>query len=825
VLRNLAAPVHVAAVVLSMADGVLLDRPGRHGDGFWIGQAVTAMADDGPIVGPDLGSAGGQTVFEQYGPQKFTLYMQLSDSNHGAPYVSQTMWEILRAIESALTYMVFLLARGAITSMEWLLNLHIYSDNSAEIDSAVRAVAAQVFWPLFGATLAIGAFSAYARMKREGGGTLFSDASWLVAASIFAVAFVSGPSLVMSDLDNLRTDLASAAMTGYSSYAPAGASAAGFPASNLSANQAGATRKLADAMWNVYVVAPWCYVNFNSMSECSDLGKDYIQGDARWQHEVAWMCGSGTGCNDVGGNSDDTKPPYCPKELNSDCDWIRGQSFGRLGAALFVTLIDIPLVAMLLVLVLYGIMAILGFIMLLLLGVFFVLGWMIPGRLRQMGVRWFEEVLGALLQSVIITAVIGSVMVIDAILNLAIPKYGFFMVGLLNLATFIVGFRLRGKLENITGIGSGTSSPFSNYMAMRAVGSVGKGVMRMGIGAGKGAAAAAPILAGAGMGMARAGGQLANAGYRGGAAGIRAAGRRVTSMNNTLLYGTAALHRTATRPNGGVAAPYRGPSRPGGSSGPGRPVIEPVRRRDINGTGSGTNGSIAELPVGAGADIGRHRELPAAAPSTSGMGEQPTSDGSRRFVDGSAGTSRRAFVAGTDGTTARAGSELASRQRRPVNPNGQGVVASTRPALPPGRAAEAYSAPPTRLAVNERASARPTPYVPDAYTSTRRIPPVAPASASSSSVGRAPGTGSSPVGPASTSSSPVTSDGTVRRRPAAAPPNGSTASGSAPATPRPAPPERASGWQQPSGSPKGRGAARKDRKSGKFAGPGETSDQ
>ena len=730
---------------------------------FWIGQASLAMADDGPVVGPNLGTAGGQTVFEQYGPQKFSLYLQLSDSNHGAPYVSETMWQILRSIESALTYMVFLLARGAITSMEWLLNLHIYSDKSAEIDSAVRAVAAQVFWPLFGATLAIGAFSAYARMKREGGGSLFNDASWLIAASIFAVAFVSGPSTVMGQLDDLRTDLASAAMTGYSSYAPAGVSAAGFPTSNLPTDQAGSTRKLADAMWNVYVVAPWCYVNFNSTSECSDLGKDYIQGDARWQHEVDWMCGSGIECNDVGGNSDDTKPPYCPKELNADCDWIRGQSFGRLGAALFVTIVDIPLVAMLLVLVMYGIMAILGFIMLLLLGVFFVLGWMIPGRLRQMGVRWFEEVLGSLLQSVIITAVIGSVMVIDAVLNLAIPTYGFFMVGLLNLATFIVGFRLRGKLENITGIGSGTTSPFSNYMAMRAVGSIGKGAMRLGAGAAAGGFKAAPILAGAGMGMGRAGGQLAGATYRGGAAGIRAAGRKVQSTNNTLLYG-ANLRRPAGR--SGVAPPqYRS-----GSTGPGRPMIEPARRTDVGDAGGGGNTSAGELPVGASADAGRTRALP-AAPS-SGLGVQYNGAGDRRFVDATPGSPRRTFLAGTDGTTARPGSELASRQRRPGNPNLPSAAdfdGPTRAALPPARANPTYSSPPTRLAVHERASARPTPNVPDSYTATRRIPPVQLAAATSlrstgdstTSADRPTGTPGSVPGPAAGGSNgaarPVTS--------------------------------------------------------------------
>ena len=373
-------------------------------------------------------------------------------------------------------------------------------------------------------------------MKREGGGTLFNDASWLVAASIFSVAFVAGPSLVMTDLDNLRTDLASATMTGYSNFAPVNNSAAGFPAVSVPTDQAGATRKLADAMWNVYVVSPWCYVNFNSMSECKDLGKDYIEGDARWQHESDWMCGNEASCNDVGGNSDDSKPPYCPPELNADCDWIRGQSYGRLGAALFVVIVDLPLVALLLMLVLYGIMAILGFIMLLLLGVFFVLGWMIPGRLRQMGVRWFEEVLGALLQSVIITAVIGAVMVLGAILNLAIPKYGYFMVALLNLATFIVGFRIRGKLENITGIGSGTSSPFSNYMAMRAVGAVGRGVMRAGAGVGGAAFRSAPVLAGAGMGMGRAAGQAASAAGHGAVATGHAVRDGLRSTSNTLLY-------------------------------------------------------------------------------------------------------------------------------------------------------------------------------------------------------------------------------------------------------------------------------------------------
>ena len=44
--------------------------------------------------------------------------------------------------------------------------------------------------------------------------------------------------------------------------------------------------------------------------------------------------------------------------------------------------------------------------------------WMIPGRPRQIGIRWFEALIGCLLQSVIITALLGAVMVLGGLFSL-----------------------------------------------------------------------------------------------------------------------------------------------------------------------------------------------------------------------------------------------------------------------------------------------------------------------------------------------------------------------------------------------------------------------
>lgn len=508
---------------------------------FAVGQAQSAVADD-LIVSPSPPDGAQPTPFEAVSLASYSLPVFLSESHHGAPYVQETMWNMVNAVGNVLLYLTFSLIRGAIACMQWMLQLNIYQENKVAIDNAVLGLANQIFWPLFGATLAIAGVAMYARMKREGGGSIFNDAVWCIAASVLAVTFAGipgsenhytaqqqqqcqvsgvcpnvsalGPSTVMSDLDDLRRLIGVGAIKGFADSSDTSKSAAGFPAvqygsgsgtdpTQLDLSGVNAVRKLADSMWNVYAVTPWCYAMFNSVTACghdsgtrTGEGAHYLLRDATWTERTRYF-----DRNQADGDHGDQAT--CPAEWaeagtgetsHAQCDWIRGQSFGRLGMVVLVTFVSIPMALLLLALVLYGVMAIVGFILLLLVGLLFLLGWMIPGRMRQIGVRWFETVLASLLQSVIITTVLGAVMVLGGILNKGIPTYGYFMVVLLHFAVFIAAFKMRGHFENITQMSSPTStSPVSQYMAMKtlsALGRAGRSVRRTPgqvVGAGKGA--------------------------------------------------------------------------------------------------------------------------------------------------------------------------------------------------------------------------------------------------------------------------------------------------------------------------------------------------
>jgi len=640
---------------------------------FLVGQAGSAAAD-GLIVGPDLGSGGGQTVFERFGPEKYTLYLHLSDSHHGGVHVEETMWTIMNAVEIGLMYLIAALARGAITSMEWLLNLTLYSDNQVAIDSAVSGVAAAVFWPLFGTTLAIGAMVAYGRMKREGGGSLWNDASWLIAASVFAAMFATAPSLVLKDMDDTRTMLSDGLMVGYSTLGPVGDSSAGFPAVKVPGDQKGATRQLADGMWNVFVTTPWCYANFNDQSICHDVGKDYLTDDQRWKDLNNWMDGKN------GGNTDDTKGAYCPKELNAQCDWIRGQSFGRLGALLFILIVTLPLVLVLLALVLYGLMAIVGFLLLALSGIVFLLFWMIPGRPRQIGVKWLEELIGALLQSVIITTVIGSVMVLDSFLAAGIPKYGFFAVALLDLATFVTGFRMRGRLENVVGMGAGSgASPFSGYMAMRGMGALGK---RLG----------------------KAGKTASGLDFKGARGGVGAVQAFSNSSVNRALFGSAPrsggrqaplrsrpLPTNPTGPGPGQGGGGTRPpgSRPGGGSGPSSSRPGRTGRHTGPATSGSSSSSSGGGTSGAGAGPGSASGASPAEAGAVGAVVGAAAAGRRRSARAGSGQAGTGSAAPSTANGSTNGSSAAGAPAGTANGSSSGSTGGSRPAgAPAGTANE-----------------------------------------------------------------------------------------------------------------------------------------
>lgn len=461
---------------------------------FLIGSAQLALADgDGFINTPDYGS--GTTVFERISLTSYTVPFGLSDSQTGFPYVTQGMWEFFRGLTNVLVFIALALVKGAIAAMQWMLNLTIYRDQAGEIDAAVQRMAGAVFWPMLGVTVAIAGATMYARMRREGNGSIFNDLVWIIAATAIATTFAVAPSKIAGDMDNVRTILADKITQGFAATQTSD-SAAGFPPVEVTSDDPAksGSRTLGDSMWNVYGLAPWCYVAFGDMAICKDIGHDYLEDTARWKALYNQQQG-------MNGTADD-EPSQCPAEYQANCDWVRGQSFGRLGGALFMLVISIPLALMLLALVVYGIMALVGFLLLLLVGLIFLLFWMIPGRLRAIGMRWFEALIGTLLQAIIITALLGGVMVLAGIFNAALNKYGLFMVGLLNVATMAMVFKVRGMFENMTGFASPAGgSAMSGYAAMKLTAGISRGLK----GLAKGSAATAGYAGGKTMGAAGAG--------------------------------------------------------------------------------------------------------------------------------------------------------------------------------------------------------------------------------------------------------------------------------------------------------------------------------
>lgn len=512
-----------------------------------VGQATMAVAEDGPITAPDLAGGSAQTLFEQAPWYGYGLPTFISPE---LGWVEQTMWGALNLISLLLTTLTALFVRGALVAMQWMLNLTLYRDNAGQVDSAVQAVAGPVFWPLIACTVAAAGFTMYAQAKRDGNGAVLGEAVKVIVLGVLAVSFVLAPSQIVGPLDDARTAGSNAVMTGYSSFdLAAGGSAAGFPAVPVQGPNA-PSRSLADSMWNTFVVTPWCYTAFGTQELCADVGKEFIAGTDRWE-SIEGRTIIGDLANNLSAGS---APDACVETFADACDVVRGQSIARLGAALVGVLVSIPLALLLLVLTVFGLLAAIGVLFLALMAPLFVVGWLIPGIPRAIGLRWFQALLGCMIQSALIATLLGVVMVLGAILQAMIPTYGFWMVGLLSVTVMIMALRVRAMFETLIGMASPASAGLaSSYIAMKTLGAAGRMTRSAGNVAAKGVG-----LAGKG---AIAGSKVASAGARQVAPAVaqKAAALRQHFAVPAALPGAGAP--------GGIATPYRsGPA--GGSTGP-----------------------------------------------------------------------------------------------------------------------------------------------------------------------------------------------------------------------------------------------------------------
>lgn len=544
----------------------LLDDPRRLLTVAWcvgllvVGGAQVASGDI--IVGPDLARGGPKTLYESYDFADYKLTVKPDDENSDWFGVSQAVLEVVGFINNLLMWACLGILYGALSLLLWFLNLTLYRDSAPQIDAATQAIANGVFWPLISATVAVGAFLAYARWRGEGRGFV-SDFGWIIAATTLAVGFAAGPSTLMNEVDSLRQDLATGVISGSSHYATTADNVTGFPTPPIGGDpQQAGSRKLVDSVWNTFGATSWCFAQFHDLEICKQAGHHALAGDEQWK---AWMAEL-----DAGG---------APQVFGNRVHWIRGQDMTRTGYLLVLLLITIPMGLLLLRLVVAGLITVVGFLLMLVIGLVFLVFWPIPGWFRQTGTQYWIYTLGMEIQALFITVVISGAMVVSATIATQAGKYGFFVVAVLNLGVIFAAVRARTWLEMLTTTAGAGSMGFLTALAIRSVART--------------AARGVGGLVGGGLG-------LAWAGARGAAGGIgRAISRPVMVTSGGLsptrppfrmrrvprLEPDDPIRAAATRLRPGLP-PGTPPALPAGGAPPGRPGGGPPRALPPAGGGS-----------------------------------------------------------------------------------------------------------------------------------------------------------------------------------------------------------------------------------------------
>ncbi|GLZ28144.1 hypothetical protein Lesp02_03340 [Lentzea sp. NBRC 105346] len=443
-----------------------------------VGHARAALADD-IIVGPDLARGAPKTLFETYGFVSYGLTVKPDEGSEGWLDIGQVVWQTLGLINLLILWLCLGVLYGALTLLEWLLHLTIYADSAGPIDQAVTTMASTVFFPLITATVAIGAFTSYAQWRGEGKGFV-SDIMWVIAAAALGIAFASGPSQIMTTVDGLRQNLANGVMTGAAKFVNQQGNPVGFPNPQIGgAPNEASTRKLVDGVWSTFGATSWCYAQFSSLEVCKTAGAHALANDETWQRWMQVLEDEG----DV--------PEFGPYG-----HYIRGQDPARLGMLLVIALITLPMAWLLLRLVIAGLTAVAGFLLMLCVASLFLVLWPIQGWPRTIGIRTIGYTIGTNFQALFVTVTVSGVAVVTVVISTLAGKYGYFAVGVLNIALMNSATKIKAWMDNLIGEPAPRTMGIASLLIMRSLVRTVPKVIGIAASGGAGLAAAAAGAAG-----------------------------------------------------------------------------------------------------------------------------------------------------------------------------------------------------------------------------------------------------------------------------------------------------------------------------------------
>lgn len=404
--------------------------------------AHPASAADIPPVGigdllpsPDSKVPEGQgTMYETYNnPGLWQL-----DSDFGKWDILDPMAEIIADVCMAL---ITVIGQACVVITQWIFQLTTVPALEDALEGSIGGAAKGLSVTLLPTALAVGGFVAFTKHKEGGGGGGLGQIAWVLISGVVSVSLLQSPGVWVDGVDSTRQIGANIALSATSEGIGSGVEDFPFKMDHKpqfsGSGRDDMLRKSSDAVWRGYVATPWCLAEFGSFEVCEKYGRELLEQGPSKDDRKEWLQDNVTD-EAVGGDS---------------VKWRQGHSpVQRIMVTLPALVVILIFAVLVLSLAFASIASLLGALMLLVAGVFFACMWVIPGRPRQWGVRWFDQLLGLTLQSFIASLVLGCVLVVQVATTQMFGVYGWAPASGLSIAAALMAFRFRKIIEAIVGV-------------------------------------------------------------------------------------------------------------------------------------------------------------------------------------------------------------------------------------------------------------------------------------------------------------------------------------------------------------------------------------
>ncbi|MFD7978766.1 hypothetical protein [Streptomyces sp. NPDC059071] len=393
---------------------------------------------------------GQGTLYEEYSnPNLWTL-----DSDYSRWAVLDPMAESIADICMAL---IAVIGTAVIVVIQWIFQLTSVPELQSALANTVGGAARGLSTTLLPAALAVGALVAFAKHRDGGGGGGLGQIAWVFVAGVVSISLLTTPQVWVDGVDTTRQVGASVALNATAGGITEGNQqhpfALGHQTTYTGSGRDDMLRKSSDAVWRSYVATPWCLAEFGSLEACQKFGKDLLDQGTSTEKRKEWLQDNVTD-EAVGRDS---------------VTWRQGKNpMGRIAVTVPALIVLIIFAVLVLGLAFASLASLIGSLLLLVAGVVFACLWVIPGRPRQWGLRWFDQLLGLTLQSFVATMTLGGVLIVQVVTTKMFGVYQWAPSAGLSIAAALMAFKFRKIMEAIVGVSGAAASPFGAVLGMMA---------------------------------------------------------------------------------------------------------------------------------------------------------------------------------------------------------------------------------------------------------------------------------------------------------------------------------------------------------------------